>query len=303
MTFSSKLLLFGEHTILRGSAALALPLPLFSGKWAYTTPENAQALQRNLTDWCQYLAEQQSTGALETELDLARFREELAASLYFDSNIPNGYGAGSSGALCAALYARYALQPIERVDIARFPELKRILGQMESFFHGSSSGTDPLIVYLNQPVLLQADGSIQTLEVPDWPLETTGFQFFLLDTGIQRSTAPWVNLFLERCTDADYLHNIQQELIPLTAQAIAAFRAGDWSSLFERWRKISALQQVHFTPMIPESFQNLWTEGLNSGHFALKLCGAGGGGFLLGMGKTGHLPPNAILLERKANSE
>ena len=296
MIFSSKLLLFGEHTILRGSAALALPLPLFSGKWAYTTTEKAPALQRNLAEWCQYLAEQQSKGALETELDLARFSADLATGLYFDSNIPNGYGAGSSGALCAALYASYALHPIGRTDGARYPELKRILGQMESFFHGSSSGTDPLIVYLNQPVLLQADGSIQTLEVPDWPNETSEFQFFLLDTGIQRSTAPWVNLFLERCNEAAYLQNIQQELIPLTAQAIAAFRAGDWSTLFKKWSNISTLQQVNFAPMIPESFQALWAEGLDIGHFALKLCGAGGGGFLLGMGRTGHLPSNAIIL-------
>lgn len=296
MTFSSKLLLFGEHTILRGSAALALPLPLFSGKWAYTTPENAPALQRNLAEWCQYLAEQQSKGVLEPDLDLARFSEDLATGLYFDSNIPNGYGAGSSGALCAALYTRYALQPIERTDGGRYPDLKRILGQMESFFHGSSSGTDPLIVYLNQPVLLHANGAIQTIEVPYWPTETSGFQFFLLDTGIQRSTAPWVNLFLERCNEAAYLQSIQEEMIPLTTQAIASFRAGDWPSLFEEWTNISALQEVHFAPMIPESFQNLWAEGLNTGHFALKLCGAGGGGFLLGMGKTGHLPPEAIIL-------
>ena len=296
MTFSSKLLLFGEHTILRGSAALALPLPLFCGTWAYTTSENAPALQRNLAEWCQYLAEQQSKGTLETELDLARFREDLQAGLYFDSNIPNGYGAGSSGALCAALYARYALQPIGRRDEARYPELKRILGQMESFFHGSSSGTDPLIIYLNHAVLLHADGTIQTVEVPDWPTETSGFQLFLLDTGIQRSTAQWVNLFLERCTEAAYLQNIQQDMIPLTAQAIAAFCAGDWPGLFEKWTKISTLQEVHFAPMIPESFQALWAEGLNSKHFALKLCGAGGGGFLLGIGKTGHLPPKSIIL-------
>ena len=296
MTFSSKLLLFGEHTILRGSAALALPLPLFSGKWAYTMPETAPTLQRNLAEWCQYLAEQQSKGALDTELDTARFSEDLAAGLYFDSNIPNGYGAGSSGALCAALYARYALQPIGRMDGTRYPELKRILGQIESFFHGSSSGTDPLIVYLNQPVLLQANGSIETIAVPEWPDAASGFQFFLLDTGIQRSTAPWVNLFLERCTEAAYLQTIQQEMIPLTAHAIESFRAGDWVTLFDWWKKISTLQQTHFAPMIPGSFQTLWAEGLNTGHFTLKLCGAGGGGFLLGMGKAGHLPPTSIIL-------
>ncbi len=34
-SFPAKLLLFGEHTVNLGSHALAVPLPLFSGKWAY----------------------------------------------------------------------------------------------------------------------------------------------------------------------------------------------------------------------------------------------------------------------------
>lgn len=297
MTFSSKLLLFGEHTILRGSAALALPLTLFNGKWAYTSPENAPALQRNLGAWCQYLTEQQSNGTLEAKLDLERFAHDLAAGLYFDSNIPTGYGAGSSGALCAAVYTSYAVAPIDRKDPSHYAELKRALGQMESFFHGSSSGTDPLIVYLNQPVLLQADGKIQAIQVPDWPEPEAGFQFFLLDTSINRSTGEWVNLFLKRCEEATYLRNIQQELIPLTDQAIATFCTGDWASLFPVWQQISSFQQDHFAPMIPDQLKVLWAEGLNDGHFALKLCGAGGGGFALGMGKSGELPVNSIVLK------
>jgi len=299
MIFSSKLLLFGEHTILRGSAALALPLTLFNGKWAYTSPEKAPALQRDLRAWCQYLSQQQSKGTLEAKLDLERFSQDLGAGLYFDSNIPNGYGAGSSGALCAAVYATYALPPIERTDASRYAELKRVLGQMESFFHGSSSGTDPLIVYLDQPVLLQADGKIQVIQVPDWPEPAVGFQFFLLDTGISRSTGEWVNLFLNRCEETSYLQNIQQELIPLTDQAIAAFCAGDWAGLFPIWQQISSFQQSHFSPMIPDQFSGIWAEGLNKAQFALKLCGAGGGGFILGMGKSGHLPLNSIVLKNE----
>lgn len=296
MTFSSKLLLFGEHTILRGSAALALPLTLFSGKWAYTLAENAPALQRSLRVWCQYLSEQQSKGTLEAKLDLERFTQDLDAGLYFDSNIPNGYGAGSSGALCAAVYATYAFSPIQQEDAWRYAELKRILGQMESFFHGSSSGTDPLIVYLNQPLLLRSDGKIQAIKVPDWPDQEIDFQFFLLDTGISRSTGEWVNLFLKRCDEENYLHNIQQELIPVTDTAIEAFCAGDWDSLFPLWQQISTFQQVHFAPMIPNQLKPLWAEGLDHGQFALKLCGAGGGGFVLGMSKKEALPAKAIVL-------
>lgn len=296
MTFSSKLLLFGEHSILRGSAALALPLPLFRGQWAYASPENAPALQRNLRAWCQYLSEQQSKGTLEAKLDLERFAQDLDAGLYFDSNIPNGYGAGSSGALCAALYDTYAFSPIQQEDAPRYVELKRMLGQMESFFHGSSSGTDPLIVYLNRPVLLHADGKIEAITVPDWPELEVGFQFFLLDTGISRSTGEWVNLFLNRCEEESYLRSIQQELIPFTDQAISAFCTGDWGNLFPIWQQISAFQQDHFAPMIPDHLQALWAEGLSKDQFALKLCGAGGGGFVLGMGKKEALPAKAIVL-------
>lgn len=299
MVFSSKLLLFGEHTILRGSSALALPLSLYSGIWAYSAPENRTKLQRDLPAWCQYLAEQGHIGRLETELDTARFAADLRAGLYFHSNIPTGYGAGSSGALTAAVYTRYARETIERSDSSRYAELKRTLGQMESFFHGASSGTDPLIVYLNQAVLLNAAGEIKTLLVPDWPAPADGFQFFLIDTGISRSTGQWVKLFLERCEDPAYLEKIQEELIPRTAQAIDLFCRGAWSELFTVWCQISALQQQYFAPMIPAAFQELWAEGLNSGAFALKLCGAGGGGFMLGLAKTAFVPENAILLSSK----
>lgn len=34
--------------------------------------------------------------------------------------------------------------------------------------------------------------------------------------------------------------------------------------------------------MIPENFMPAWQWGLDSGIFQLKLCGSGGGGFLLG---------------------
>ena len=35
-------------------------------------------------------------------------------------------------------------------------------------------------------------------------------------------------------------------------------------------------------PMIPESFKNLWLYCLDSKDVALKLCGSGGGGYIIG---------------------
>ena len=35
--------------------------------------------------------------------------------------------------------------------------------------------------------------------------------------------------------------------------------------------------------MIPKLYRDLWSEGLSSNDYSLKLCGAGGGGFLMGI--------------------
>jgi len=39
---------------------------------------------------------------------------------------------------------------------------------------------------------------------------------------------------------------------------------------------------VNFKPMIPKSFHNIWRKGIDSNQYYLKLCGSGGGGYILG---------------------
>jgi len=34
--------------------------------------------------------------------------------------------------------------------------------------------------------------------------------------------------------------------------------------------------------MIPEGFKDVWKRGIESGDYYLKLCGSGGGGYILG---------------------
>jgi mevalonate kinase len=42
------------------------------------------------------------------------------------------------------------------------------------------------------------------------------------------------------------------------------------------------LQFDFFSEMIPEKFKRIWENGIQSGTYSLKLCGSGGGGFILG---------------------
>lgn len=273
--YASKLLLFGEYTIINASRALAMPYEAFSGHWA-----RAALPDDELLAFAEYLGQQKH---LNTFLDVTTFREELEDGLFFDSNIPIGYGLGSSGALCAAVYDRFAVAPIGRNHTEQYAALRQQLSLMESHFHGSSSGTDPLICYLEHPVLIRPEGKIDVLELPD-PTEAP-YLFFLLDTGIARSTGPLVNTYMAKCEDPAYKAAVTDQLKPTVDQLIDDFLAADWTMVAQNMKIVSQFQLENFKEMIPPPLQPIWQKGINSGDYTLKLCGAGGGGFLLGIAR------------------
>lgn len=277
--FHAKLLLLGEFVVIRGADALAVPFTRRSGRWQRFPAGDSNERQRDLPAFAAYLAQLKRAGTLMVDLDVSRFQADLAGGLFFDSDIPTGYGLGSSGALCAAVYEQYAVDPIRPGQVEALPELRRQLAQIESFFHGSSSGADPLICFLDRPVLLHGTGAIEpvTLPPPD-----PAWRLFLLDTGITRQTGPLVNHFLERCREPAFAGRVQSELLPHTRHAVEALLTGNWPALFEHWSAISRIQFEDFQRMIPTSFRALWETGLQGDDFRLKICGAGGGGFLLG---------------------
>lgn len=273
--YPSKLLLFGEYTVTQGASALVMPLPEKSGRWTW---EGSAADAISSTEWAEYLTALRASGRLLCKLDLERFQSDLEKGLHFASEIPIGYGMGSSGALCAGLYDRYGLDKIEVEDTTSYSKLKTILAQLEGFFHGASSGIDPLVSYLDCPLLLHADGSIEVVTLPKPPPNP----LFLLDTGRSRVTRPLVEWYGEQCKVPEFAASIQKELIPAVSAAIGAFLQGDWGNLYTRFETISRWQLSNLPPMIPKECRKIWQEGLDTGEYLLKLCGAGGGGYLLG---------------------
>lgn len=274
-------MLFGEHTVVKGSQALAMPINSHYGTWQYVKdPIQKQIQQQNLPQFGSYLNEQN----LSRVLDITTFLQDMDQGLYFQSSIPTGYGMGSSGALCAAIFDQYKQQDITDLGI-----LKQLFGKMESFFHGTSSGMDPLVCFLNYPILFSSNGAIQQVQIDRKQLldvssaGTSDRAIFLLDTHIQRETAPYVNGFLERCKKEYYNKKCTDELVPVVNTAIASLTTGKWEALQNAWSNISFLQQDLFDFMIPTPFRKIWQLGLESDVFKLKICGAGGGGYLLGI--------------------
>jgi mevalonate kinase len=289
-SWPAKLLLFGEHTVNTGSNALALPLPAFSGRWqraAHLKGEDLLHTQQQLPQFAAFLKKKQEDHAFPWMLDADRFAEELQKGLIFSSNIPTGYGAGSSGALVAAVFESWVKQEDQAADQhwqspRQTAALKRMLASMEGFFHGTSSGTDPLICLLRQPVLLDSQGGAQRVELTD-KAAAIGSHLFMLDTGLPRKATPLIAWFMGQMAESAFRRRVEAELLPAVDSAISAFLSGNLQLLSGCFQRISAFQLENMTPLIPAAFRQIWQEGLSNGDFGLKICGAGGGGFLLGI--------------------
>ena len=287
--FYSKILLFGEYSIIRDSMGLAIPYPLFDGylTFPYEKPGVSMVIDSEMRAFVLYLKDLLNSGEQDISLlgdfDIDSFDFDVSRGLYFCSTIPQGYGVGSSGALCAAVYDRYSKNKFSNGNISaiELSKLKRIFSLLESHFHRASSGIDPLISYLKRPILIKSMDDLQLIDLPDYTEEKGGI--FLLNTGRARRTEPLVNLFLEKCNVESFSGLCQNVLLPITNGCIKSFLDMDQNSMYEFFRELSDFQYRHFSPMIPKLYRQIWREGLKSELFYLKLCGAGGGGFLLGI--------------------
>ena len=271
--FPAKLLLFGEHIVLQGATALALPTATFYGQWAFatTTPDDAAA-QGNIA--LKNVAQKLSPNL---PLHLQRLHQDLENGCYFASNIPQGYGLGSSGALCAALYDRYGTGEKPQSPA----ELKVILGHIESTFHGQSSGIDPLTSLLNQPVLIQKINTVTPLPPAPAP---AGITVFLLNTQVPRTTGTLVQWFIAQSQQPHFEQLLHNQILPIHENMVQAWREGQSESFFEHLHHISEWQRLTLHPMLPQqrTLLDWWQEELEQNTTKFKICGAGGGGFLLG---------------------
>ena len=284
--FYSKILLFGEYGIIKNSKGLSIPYNFFKGglKLGDFKNEIVKESNRNLINFKNYLKNIDSS---IVEFDFIKFENDLKNGMFFDSSIPQGYGVGSSGALVAALYDRYALNKItvlENLTKPKILNLKNVFSKMESFFHGKSSGLDPLNSYLSLPILIHSQNEIETTGIPSQSSNGKG-AVFLLDSGTSSETAPMVELFFKSMKNKNYNKIIKENFIKTTDDCVEDFLKGNFNSLFTNMKILSKVVLENFKPMIPKDFHDLWAKGIESDDYFLKLCGSGGGGYILGFSK------------------
>ena len=160
-------------------------------------------------------------------------KTDIKSGLYFESSIPIGYGIGSSGALVAALYEKYCTEKVSFVnnlDNKKNIILKNIFSLMESFFHGESSGLDPLNSYLNSPILINSKKEIEIIEIPIDNINGN-MGFFLIDSGFYSNTEQSISKFNESIND-EYLRNIfESKFLDYNDKCVEFFIKGNCGDL------------------------------------------------------------------------
>ena len=286
----SKILLFGEYTILLNSYALAIPYKRFKGELVFmdapSGKEQGEPVHSNhrLKEFFIFSKQSDITRKLTYPLDFESFYKDIENGLYFKSDIPEESGLGSSGALVAAIFHKYSNIPASGMDILN---IKSCLALLESFYHNNSSGIDPLVSYLETPLLIKGNEiSLTFFHQIEKSLQEYGL--FLVNSRNKRKTGELVKKYNKRCfSDHGYIRKTEQEYIPVSNECVITLsRSNNADRFFSAIRKLTLLQLDLFNEMIPDKIIQLTYYGVEKDLFYLKLCGSGGGGFFLGFTKN-----------------
>ncbi len=254
------------------ATALMIPLKRFSAQWQFPQSRNlAASLQSNhsLKRFRNYFAENETLSSL---LDLTSLTKDLNEGLFLASNVPSGYGLGSSGTLVAAVYDRYAVRKTDD-----YLQLKTLFGLMESHFHGSSSGIDPLQCYLGQPFKITPED----VQILSDDFLKKDIHICLIDTKIKSNTKPLVNHFKGQRENPDFLNCFQTEYLPSVKTCIDTMISGDNELFFDSLKQLTKGQLQFLRPMITDNTLDLFTTDYDFS-FGVKISGSGGGGYVLG---------------------
>ena len=259
--YPSKVILFGEYSVILGSQVLGVPLSDRYGYWSQEPGRNSR-MTNGLID---YLIKECSSF-----LDVNKIKEIGSGQIFYRSTIKRGYGTGSSGAISAATYDFCSIQ----LEV-HIPTLRKQLAKIESFFHGKSSGFDPLISIKNNPILRDEHGDYKLLNPSAIPQHSIA-KIYLLDSGDRRRVKGLVPRFMEMNKEVP---SIGKQLTELNNTIISKLLADQ--DINVDVANLSAFQLEHMQPMIIDRLMPFWQEGLTKGDYFIKLCGTGGGGYYL----------------------
>lgn len=271
-----KIILFGEHAVVYGRRAIAIPIEQVQARAAVfplikDPPGTIQVTSADIhldAEIHSLPLDHPIRKAVEGCLLVMGIPRPPAILVRISSTIPIAGGMGSGAAVSVALaraISTYLGKPLARED------LSAIAFDVEKIHHGTPSGIDNTVIAFNTPVLFQKEQPITQFEI------NGPFTFLIASTGIRASTAEVVAGVRERWqkNTAEY-DTLFDQIDSLVVQAVQSLRAGD-CEFVGRWMT----ENHHLLRRMGVSSTNLdrlVDSACAAGAYGAKLSGAGVGG-------------------------
>ncbi len=276
---SGKVILIGEHAVVHGAQAVALPL---------------SGIRMNLEMFFSDSEVEHSFFVRGKKLEKlsVRFQDLLAkacalfgqdifkASFRVQSDILIGSGLGSSAALCVGLLRLLSLY---FESILSEEDLAKMANTLEEAFHGFPSGLDTSVIAYEKPLIFEK-GKKPLLCSFNWQNEKVGrsdfFPFVLVDTLERKETFTMVEktrkIFASKKGAA-----LLQRFDALAKGLIKALTTGNIFKASEILMEAGSL--LNDLGVVTQKASQIAKEILDLGALAVKITGSGGGGCLLAL--------------------
>lgn len=276
----AKIILFGEHAVVYGQPAIAVPVSSLRAH-ARVTPNlpGHSGMQIVASDLGETL-----TVDLESELEhalavMARLvlktldSQPPDATITLRSEIPLASGLGSGAAVSAALGRALSAALGKPLDLET---LNSLVYQVEKLHHGTPSGIDNTVIVYEQPVYFVREQPIEMLRIG------APFTLMIGDTGISASTRVAVG-DVRKLFEAEpvRIQSVLASIGELVNVARQAMESGDIPALGPLMTENHALLQ-QLTVSSPE-LNRLVETALNAGALGAKLSGGGRGGNMIAL--------------------
>lgn len=270
-----KAILVGEHAVVYGARAVAMPLrelrmqvelhPLTS-KVDHEPQFSLKLGDKEMSP--------RIGGVIAEAMALLGIRPNSIA-IQGRSSIPFGAGLGSSATLCVVVL-RAVANALDRYLSS--DQLAEFANELEKRFHGTPSGLDTAVVAHETSILFRKGGSIKTLELKPVHAEQPQWHFALVDSNVRSSTLAMIHLaapFFQGTTGETRIHRFDT----LAVAAAQELQNRDVSAMREIIHEAGHL--LWESGVVTPTLHDMMERCLELGVLATKTTGAGGGGTIL----------------------